>query len=221
MKGKLCRLHLEPDRGRQPFRFLGLIGDQRFIRWSLSGLVDLYVACNTFSVQAWRLPFEQFPGLIPYFFVDLIMLPQMDGRARSILMGPTIFGVWLALVLPLIVHATVAARRRWLKIVAALNLAATICVLILTFTRNAWVSGFLAMALYIVLTRRWRLAALLSGLGALSLAALAAARPGIWHLFVERIFSIPSLTYESNAERVYMWQRSLAQIKHLASFFYC
>lgn len=187
---------------------------QTFWSWmGFGGLINANLSCNQFSLQAIRLPYEQYPGMMPFYFVDLIMLPQFDGRSRSILMGPTIFGVWLVLLLPLLAQAPLAATRRWVRVLAWVNLAATLVVLILTFTRNAWVCGVAVLALYIALTRRWRLAAWLAGLGAGSAAVLAVAVPAIGKYMAERLVSIPSLTYESNAQRILMWKYTLAQIR--------
>jgi hypothetical protein len=148
-------------------------------------------------------------GLWGFYLVDWVMIPVQHAHARvySLFYAPPMLGVYLAILLPLGLYQLQRARTRLSQLAAGLLLFLLLSVLVLSFTRIAWLAAGLACVVWLAKQgsrRTW------SGFfGALlALVGLSLVWPAIWQHGWERLLSMVSLEHYSNAGRLEIWQRS-------------
>jgi O-antigen ligase len=163
-------------------------------------------------IRSLRLPPSD--GLWSFYLVDLVMIPVQHAHARvySLFYAPPMYGVYLALLLPLSLYRLQQADNRRSRLLWALVLFLLLSNLVLSFTRIAWIAALVSCGVYLLrYGNRRLLQALLTGTGVLGVISFC--WPPLWQHAWERLQSISSLSHYSNAGRLEIWQQSWQAIQ--------
>ena len=178
-------------------RFFPLIFAMTFIK-SRKQLCGVLIA----SILAFLI--NDLAGIVQYFALD-------KPRAFGLNHTPTFYGSFMLMQLPMLIFMSLLKilPQFWRKIALATAILSLIC-LVLSMTRGAWLAFVCVAVIFFVLEKKYRLVAakIFAGL-AIAFLILAMTSPQIH----ERLETMVSTKFQSNTERVLMWQSALEIFK--------
>ena len=179
----------------EPLIFAGLLIWSVRERFQVAGWLDFLVALG--------LGMSLF-SLYHYFFIGVVENTGGVDRVLAIYHSPNALALFLGRILPISFFLLILARsaRHWQKALYATTTVALTLVVVLTFSRGAWLGLAAALILVLVIRGHWRW--LWASVGAMALAVA-----GLWAIGgADRIAS--AIT---NAQRLNVWQSAVTMIR--------